>query len=553
MKFYIFILALALSIQSNGQNCTHNYDYSNSTGWTRVDVFPTTGNPNTGTPRVNIASGSVNFNNAPDGNNDIRVFRSLTGGALCDSWVAEFDFNISAAGSGFDNITIGHLLLALTENNQNAWENFQGTRTDNDAIMVIVSDGNAAGSTDMAIRVGMKDENNVPTVQCISPFIQLNTNYHIVLERIDGSNGRITLTNTDTETEIYNCCFTVPSSIGDLSFIQHSNGPQGDIDRTMTGSIDNTCIRDCFKVQDCCQDTEINGPSVICNTEALGVLPVYSVSNNPGTTYNWSVTGGATFNGQGTNSITLTNSHNLSGTIVITLEMTCGCVTTTLTKTVIIYDDLSAETPFTYSVTNNPSTNDISAMANTTTAGITHYWQVYEAADCLNSNKLILNENNNPLGLASAGSGTSFNVTGLDNTKCYIIQHLISFNGACEAEFRAKVYASGADSEGSTAEYYTGEVREERSSKRSNSLGSGNDAEVSVFPNPTNGQFNIHVKEEQSFSYSVFDASGKLILKGINESSELSLNLAHCESEIYKLQIQGKSGKSYSLKISKIE
>lgn len=261
MKNFIFILACAFSLVGYSQTCDYSYSYSNSSGWTRVDLVPTTGLPSS-TARIDISSGVLNFNNAPDGNNDIRMYRSL-GSSLCDNWVTEFDFKATAAGVVGNNRTIGHALLAFTANNQNPDRDFTGTQTNNDAIVVVIEDGNLVGSTDMYIKVRLKD-GTLASSQCTSPFISLGVNYHVVIERIEGNNGRITLTNTDTDTEVYNCCFTIPSTITNLSFVQHSNTPVGILARTMTGIIDNTCIKDCYRSDDCCLAKEISGPSVGC-------------------------------------------------------------------------------------------------------------------------------------------------------------------------------------------------------------------------------------------------------------------------------------------------
>jgi len=79
----------------------------------------------------------------------------------------------------------------------------------------------------------------------------------------------------------------------------------------------------------------ITGPSPVC-AGATGI--VYSVTNTPGSTYNWSVPAGASItSGQGTNSITVTFGAS-GGTITCTETNTCG-----------------SGAPVTFNVTTNPA------------------------------------------------------------------------------------------------------------------------------------------------------------------------------------------------------
>lgn len=234
--------------------------------------------------------------------------------------------------------------------------------------------------------------------------------------------------------------------------------------------------------------------------------------------------------------------------------MTCSCVTTTITKTVTVHPDLSTQPIFTGTITNNATTNDFNQNSNATATGITHFWQIYEADDCLNTT-MILNENNNPIGLATPGNSANFTALGLDNTKCYIIQHIISYDGACEAEFRKKFYNAESENEGTEAVYYS-RVSDEMSRNAAgdkSKTGTVNTQDIVIFPNPSSGEFNVNLKNENAFQYSVYDISGKLILEKSTFNSSAVIDLSNFESGIYSIQVTTERGKKHQQKLSKMD
>ncbi len=541
-------ILLAFSAQSQ---CDFSYDYANQTGWTLVDL--TNNGTFTGTARVNISNGTFNFNNAPDGNNDIRGFTDL-GTSLCESWIAEFDLIITGTGTTRNRV-IGHIPLSLTANNLSPFFNVNGAATDNDAIGVQIADGQGAGTSDMNIRPYYKDGTAFTVLTDCSELIALNVNYHVTLERINNTNGRITVENTDNSTIILECCFTIPETVENLRFLQHSNNPQGFAPRVMTGSIDNTCIRNCERLDDCCLDEEIAGPTAFCVGDEGA--PVFSVTNSASATYTWSVSGGATFTGQGTNQIAITNMSTLTGPITVQVDIECGCNTITLTKTVEIYPDLSTQPGFAHSANNNGSTVGLSATSQATAAGITHTWNIYFAASCADpTDRTILNENTLPVALGTPGFGTTYALNGLDPSRCYIIQHIISYeNGLCPAEFRAKILSTQPDSESSgTGVYYPGGGTQSKVGALSSDDRYTKQTPLNVYPNPANNLINVVMESsDESFKVLLYNMEGKLLQEKPDQKNHCKLNTSGLSRGTYLLKIETNAGKVYNRTVSIID
>ncbi|MFI5149452.1 MAG: kelch repeat-containing protein [Bacteroidia bacterium] len=114
----------------------------------------------------------------------------------------------------------------------------------------------------------------------------------------------------------------------------------------------------------------ITGPSPVC-PGAVGMI--YSVTNNPGSTYNWTVPGGASITaGQGTNSITVTFGAS-GGTITCTQTNSCGSATP------VTFNVTTSPTPVTSAITGTspvcPGATGI-VYSVTNTPGSTYNWTV---------------------------------------------------------------------------------------------------------------------------------------------------------------------------------
>lgn len=545
MKTTLYLITFLFSLLSYGQqNCTYLFEYDNAINWTQVDLNSNSAqNPNN---RILIdpTDGMLHFNATPDGGNDIRYFRNL-GAVLGDSWRAEFEFEFTEASNSPQSIA--HPIFALTANNSEPVreigdgnpENF----SDNDGIMVYIYNGNGS-LADIRIRVLIKDGNVlVPGQFCPSAPIDEGTDFRIILERMEGEFGRLRLidiTDEQNPDEILNCCFEIPATVEGLRFLQHSNQPGGMLTRTLTGTIDNSCILDNFREDECCLDREILGPPFICEDDPLST---FSVTNVPGVDYNWNVLG-ATFSGQGTNSITI-NSLTGNESIIITLEMTCGCVVTTLTRTIIVNESLGNgwfddDLDPVQGAFNNITASDPALYP----PGVTHYWEIYEASDCDPNNTAFLNEATNPIPiLPSPQTGASFSFTNLlDPTKCYVIQHIVSYDGGhCSVEFRRVIVSGESES-----------IANNGSGQTASSINQIGSKDIRIYPNPTSASVKIELANGLGFKYVVYDESGRVMVEGDSKVSKIEVDLSTLADGIYTLNIEDETGKKYQHKISKM-
>ena len=82
-----------------------------------------------------------------------------------------------------------------------------------------------------------------------------------------------------------------------------------------------------------------------------------------------------------------------------------------------------------------------------------------------------------------------------------------------------------------------------------------NDLNVSIFPNPNNGQFSFQVAVEEgvAFDYQLMDQQGRLILKNAGAGNNLiEVNIEQPATGMYHLQIVS-GGRSSSFKINVIQ
>jgi hypothetical protein len=70
-------------------------------------------------------------------------------------------------------------------------------------------------------------------------------------------------------------------------------------------------------------------------------------------------------------------------------------------------------------------------------------------------------------------------------------------------------------------------------------MGENNQASLNVFPNPSNGIFQITNSINEEVQYVVLDAQGRLVLQFRNNLNEFTLDLSNYTSGIYTLMIQG--------------
>lgn len=558
MKIFkiLSLLLIAFTVQKvSGQSCDIFYDYSTQGSWNYVNM----GNPSN--PRITVTGGSLFFNNAPDGQVEIRATNRL-GRTLCDSWVAEFDFTPTGTGSGSAYYT-GHMIFNLTAGDDQFRWGANGSDQDGIGICFL----NQTNQTALELTPRVMDGTTHIFDGC-RLVIELGQTYRIRLERIQTTGGRLSVFDEGGNL-IDECCFDIPETVEGLTHIQHSNQVTGDWRRILTATIGNTCIQDCHRIDPCCLDEEIEGDDIIC---LPGDVPTtYSVGLDPDATYIWSVgSAWVTWAQSPDNEIRVTDWGGVTGTVQISVDITCGCNTTTLTKDVFI-SDLSGEAGFNTTIsTSNGLITPIDAIPVAIVGGTSHWWQIYEADDCDPSNKTLLGENTgSQVGLRSPGTGSTFNVispdpgfTDIVTTKCYVIVHIVD-DGNCTSEARAKIMSTGSKMfEVISSEMYEYNLLN-RNSGDSPAMGNSptgiprNSSEMNdvfnVFPNPSSNNLKIVPSQPKPFSVIINGMSGKE-LSAINMpsgGSEMDVSGLAAGMYIVKIFVEGELKQSQKISIVK--
>ncbi|CAM1362863.1 T9SS type A sorting domain-containing protein [Tenacibaculum xiamenense] len=459
-KNLIFLLCVILQFYVSAQNCNTLENYSADNNWTieGIDRGGNSINPQT----ISIANGTFNYEETPDAWNVIRAYRPL-GYTLCNSWQTEFIFNPTSVNN--DPLSAGHIIFSATAGslapmrvvNQNTdtlvW-------TDQDAIGVVFRSNGT--EFDLEMLPFIKNGTDWITPNCAisldgNQTITPEVSYRVRLERISRERGRLTVFRVVPEGEderIGECCFDIPPGVEGLSVIQHANATGGNHTRIISGTIDDLCIQNCFRRENCCIDQEIIGNTLICASSGNEfVSDTFSVTNSPDASYTWNVPSGILFRGQGTNSITVTNWAGHFGPITISVDITCGCETTTRTIEVNLLADLSLFASF--DLMASSSGNTVNYVKGTPRhlngpTNVIHWWNIFEAENSIQNDATILNEQNgtpvalrNPVTTAIAEFETPDIVGGMQDLLVgtpYVVVHRVNYEGEpCEwVEYRYK-------------------------------------------------------------------------------------------------------------------
>lgn len=552
MKKVIFLFLITITWSYSYGQCL---DYTNPQLWTTIDQgdsLPVAHDAIvvSNSPRIFIdnSQNQVTYNNAPCGDNDIRVYQRLNQ-ALCESWIAEFEFMITGVGGQntvWNTITewagnkrLGFIPFAVTANSTNPIaqidfttnKNVANARTNNDALGIVIADGNTNPLNDINLSAFYKDGTN--QVNACTIQILINTRYKVKLERIGQTAGRMTLfqvvPDATQETGFSylqigsTCCFSIPETVDSLKFVQHANNPLGATYRETTGWVNNTCIQNCFKEDACCFNG-IVGPEEIC---ADGSLYTYSIEDGADD-YDWSVSPGVVIvSGHGTNTITI-DASGATGDIWVSVDVECGCQQYSFTKTISILPSLVNDASFTYT-TNVGSTLTLNVTPDIINSNITHTWNVYDGADCNDSTKPIAI----PLvSRAPQGTGAaSYQATNLDPSLCYVIEHIVCYNdgSCCEVKRRQVQNSFKTIPEGE------GEIK--------NYTGPN---DLQVFPNPTNGNvLSIKLLKADEFTIYIYDMHSRLITTKKASSNNVEVPLDAIPSGSYLVKVETTKGESF--------
>lgn len=459
-KNLILLLFVVSQFYTHAQNCNTLENYSAVNNWTIEGIDSAGNSMNNST--ISIANGTFNYQETPDAWNVIRAFRPL-GYTLCNSWQTEFIFNPTSVGT--DALSAGHIIFSATAGslaplrvvNQNTNALVQ---TDQDAIGVVFRSNGTRFALEMLPFI--KNGTNWVATDCAIPLdgnqtITPEVSYRVRLERISRERGRLTVFRVVPEGEderLGECCFDIPQGVEGLSVIQHANATGGNDTRIISGTIDDLCIQNCFKRESCCVDEEIMGNSIICaGSRDTFTSDIFSVTNNPDATYSWNVPSGISFRGQGTNSIAVISWAGYFGPITISVDITCGCETTTRTIEVNLLADLSLFASF--DLMASSSGNKVNYIKGTPRhlngpTNVIHWWNIFEAENNILNDATILNEQSgnpvalrNPVTTAVAEFETPDIVGGMQDLLVgipYVVVHRVNYEGEpCEwVEFRYK-------------------------------------------------------------------------------------------------------------------
>ncbi|NEN22713.1 T9SS type A sorting domain-containing protein [Cryomorpha ignava] len=445
--------------------------YNDEFSWTSVEGgFETPSNHNEPRGSMWLVPDGIHWDRVIDGGFDTRYFRPLQR-ILCESWSASFDIELIDA-STWNVGAMGHSIFALTAGTQppsyfytDQFQNYLAS--DQDGIMVQLSGTQNINSFSVTIN----DDGDL-TNSCIIDIPwdhgQAPETYHITLERIGGTNGKLTVRYGTTEES---CCFTIPPAVNGLSHLQHANTPTGGYRRNFTGTLTRTCIIDCYQEVGCCGSQEISGPSTVC---ANPINATYTLDGWPAEAeIEWSVQGSISGLQYLGNSIFIEYATGATQ-LIITARVTCNCQTFIFTKVVNVFYTESADFSLNVGADLNNYTS-ISGSPATTNPVWDHIWDIYEAESCAPPSDLSIASGSNALRPTQYDQNFLFNGTDdpvLLTSNCYIVRHILtSPDGVCSSEKRRKLLIS----------------------KQNNGNGKVTENAIKLFPNPVSKTLNIEI------------------------------------------------------------
>lgn len=257
---------------SNNSFCE---DYTPQNTWTQ-----------TGSGSVAIGSNVCQLS-AVTGFTDESVHTSLSG-MIANSmhWRAETEFSFSSVSSYgpavgvlclSDDVT-GNIWGYPTLNSQNVVAAYFSSVANGSSADWMIYGTSRSGTTWGTPSNGI----NLPS---------LNTTYYIVLERVDATNGQISVYYDAAHTLPVASpeCFTIASSVTGLDYLSHTSMEQGSWYRVVSGQIDNTCI-----LNDYGDGGVIGYSDTICCWTAPGILlnladASYYNCTGSSPTYQWEI------------------------------------------------------------------------------------------------------------------------------------------------------------------------------------------------------------------------------------------------------------------------
>jgi len=253
-------------------SCEYFFDYSSSTGWNTVGTG------------VSITGGVVQYDNCRDGFEERRIYYSLPGGALGNRWKTDFEFTPTYAGNKTTDAGPGHEILALTAGTQDPIATGpSGTVTDQDAIYVGYANDPLevpSNPTHYYLTARIKDGTTFTTYTPNNIVLSLNTTYYITVQRLDVVLYLGVFLDACHTNLVGQNCIDISGSITGLNTLQHSNCEFGAIQRILSGTVDNVCIKEVWSAPNLCysggKDAELNNGNASAKPPCL-MSPEYGV------------------------------------------------------------------------------------------------------------------------------------------------------------------------------------------------------------------------------------------------------------------------------------
>ena len=581
MKKIILLLLFALlsianvSAQDQGQLDPNCQNYSNPSGfgtainlvtvgslcttylpWSgpaipSISILPGAAGFDSTCPNVN--SGYVNFDNVA-GAHENRLVKSL-GTAYDKNFQLNFNLIVtnSQTGNGFYPVLLSS---GNTDPNFNFYVSACPVATTMDELIVSCTTPSASSAASPTLSVIVRD-NGVNVVNTTSFSLTYGTPYYCSIKVFGNGKAEIQVYSDCRKTILlYKECFSFPSSVKALTFLQHSINSLGGLSRRSSGKVADVCLK--TVKYDCCQ-MSISGPNVICDattssaTGAGGPSATYSVSAGSevsGIVLNCT-TPGVSFVTNANGSITITNWGTFTTApkvVTITATATCHCVAITETINVYVHPKLNPN--FNFSGLGNTGTflnNFTLTPVATIMGGVIHQWEIYNS-----------DASGSQIGTAVRGpfwnTGAPLLINSATPTQMlagqfYMVKHGMYFtNKLCEwTEKRGLLYVYSPFKmilieENENGIFIKNEVMQkvnefEKQAKMEEKTG------IQIFPNPTNDILNIQSSENTVIkSIGIYNNLGQLIMDVDKPDENKALNVSKLNAGNYLIKIDTEKG-----------
>lgn len=506
---------------------------TNCAGW-----IPATNLAGIGTINVNTNSGRLEFNGVQAASEN-RIAKPL-GAAYDDLYALDFDMNIAEVNSGTnDNTPKGIFPVVLSSLNENpSWEfpNNNCNLVNMDILALSCWTTTTANSgTGYILRAEVTD-NGVPVTNNNSITLNYGTTYFNTVNVYNNGRGEVFVYNNAAKTAaslVGSFCFSIPSTVRGLTFMQHSTNTGGGLVRRTTGWVDNTNVR---RLSDGCCTINLTGNNVICNPASLPAT--YTLTTTGTGPFTFTVSGGATFTQSG-NTLNITNWGTLGNTpkeVTITATALCACEQITTSMIVYVYPGL-ADALGNFVITGGGAQNgnllDFNVTPQMGLNGTLHLWEVFTSNAASAPLALIrtpvTTNTMNPVTIDADAAPAM--VTGT----YYLVRHTVSYpSGLCRpATSSALIYYTFNGmvviNSNETAQPTSAEVLQTVKNFENNVSSEGS---VSVVPNPTTGIVNIQSELELK-EVVLMDLNGKVIQTLNQGATRATLDLSNLEKGIY--------------------